>query len=75
VVTALAETTPLRGIWTTDGIGYDLSTPEGIHAAIAAVNNAMLESAKISKRTKRKQKARALKGKHHGGVRSAMKRR
>jgi site-specific DNA recombinase len=65
----LAETTPLRGIWTTDGVGYDLSTPEGIHAAIAAVNNAMLESAKISKRTKRKQKARALTGKHHGGVR------
>jgi site-specific DNA recombinase len=66
----LAETTPLRGIWTTDGVGYDLSTPEGTHAAIAAVNNAMLESAKISKRTKRKQRARALMGKHHGGVRS-----
>lgn len=66
----LAETTRLRGIWTTDGIGYDLSTPEGIHAAIAAVNNAMLETAKISKRQKRKQKARAIAGKHHGGVRS-----
>lgn len=65
----LAETTRLRGIWTTDGIGYDLSTPEGIHAAIAAVNNAMLESARISKRTKRKQKNRAKAGKHHGGNR------
>ncbi|MEC3979536.1 recombinase family protein [Amycolatopsis sp. H20-H5] len=66
----MAETTRLRGIWTTDGVGYDLSTPEGIHAAIAAVNNAMLESAKISKRTRRKQGARAKNGKHHGGVRS-----
>ena len=70
VLIKLAETTRLRGIWTTDGIGYDLSTPEGIHAAIAAVNNAMLESAKISKRTKRKQKARAAAGRHHGGVRA-----
>jgi site-specific DNA recombinase len=25
----MAERTKLRGIWTTDGIGYDLSTPEG----------------------------------------------
>jgi site-specific DNA recombinase len=66
----MAESTRLRGIWTTDGVGYDLSTPEGIHAAIAAVNNAMLESAKISKRTKRKQRARAKAGRHHGGVRS-----
>ncbi|WP_112236800.1 recombinase family protein [Kribbella monticola] len=63
----LAETTRLRGIWTTDGIGYDLSTPEGIHAAIGAVNNAMLESAKISKRQKRKKKAQAQAGLYLGG--------
>ena len=66
----MAERTRLRGIWTTDGIGYDLSTPEGIHAAIAAVNNAMLESAKISKRTKRKKNARAEAGRNPGGTRA-----
>ena len=58
----MAERTRLKGIWTTDGIGYDLRTPEGIHAAIAAVNNAMLESAKNSKRTKRKKKAQGSSG-------------
>lgn len=66
----MAEHTKLRGIWTTDGIGYDLGTPEGIHAAIAAVNNAMLESAKTSKRTKRKKKALAKKGRPMGGPRA-----
>lgn len=66
----MAERTKLRAIWTTDGIGYDLGTPEGIHAAIAAVNNAMLESAKVSKRTIRKKNARAVAGKNPGGTRS-----
>jgi site-specific DNA recombinase len=66
----MAERTKLRGIWTTDGIGYDLGTPEGIHAAIAAVNNAMLESAKMSKRGKRKKKARAEAGRYLGGTRA-----
>ncbi|HEY1700999.1 MAG TPA: recombinase family protein, partial [Trebonia sp.] len=66
----MAERTKLRGIWTTDGIGYDLGTPEGIHAAIAAVNNAMLESAKTSKRTKRKKKALVKKGRPMGGPRA-----
>ena len=66
----MAERTRLKGIWTTDGIGYDLRTPEGIHAAIAAVNNAMLESAKNSKRTKRKKKARAQAGRPGGGTRA-----
>jgi DNA invertase Pin-like site-specific DNA recombinase len=65
----LAETTALRRIQTTDGISYDLSTAEGIHAAINAVNNAMLESSRTSTRIKRKQKARALQGKVHGGGR------
>jgi site-specific DNA recombinase len=65
----MAERTRLRGIWTTDGTGYDLSTPEGIHAAIAAVNNARLESAKISKRLKRKKAARAQEGRFNGGGR------
>jgi site-specific DNA recombinase len=65
----LAETTRLIGIWTTDNIGYDLSTPEGIHAAIGAVNNAVLESAKISKRQKRKKNAQAKTGRRSGGGR------
>ena len=65
----MAERTRLRGIWTTDDVGYDLSTPEGIHAAIGAVNNAMLESAKLSKRQKRKKAAQARQGKPSGGGR------
>jgi site-specific DNA recombinase len=66
----MASRTRLRGIWTTDDIGYDLSTPEGIHAAIAAVNNAALESAKLSERIKRKKAARARQGMASGGPRS-----
>lgn len=65
----MAARTRLRGIWTTDDIGYDLSTPEGIHAAVAAVNNAALESAKLSKRIKRKKAARAREGMSSGGPR------
>ncbi len=65
----MAERTRLRGIWTTDDVGYDLSTPEGIHAAIGAVNNAMLESARLSKRIKRKKAAQARQGKPGGGRR------
>lgn len=66
----MAEHTRLRAIWTTDDEGFDLSTPEGIHRAIGAVNNAMLESAKISKRSKVKKKGRAKKGEWNGGGRS-----
>lgn len=65
----LAEHTRLRGIWTTDDIGYDLSTPEGVHSAIGAVNNAILESAKLSRRQKRKKEAQARQGKPSGGGR------
>jgi site-specific DNA recombinase len=65
----MAPRTRLRAIWTTDDMGYDLSTPEGIHAAVAAVNNAMLESAKLSKRIKRKKAARARQGMASGGPR------
>jgi DNA invertase Pin-like site-specific DNA recombinase len=65
----LAETTPLRAIETTDGSGYNLSTGEGIHNAISAVNNAMLESRKISDRVKRKKKNRAKQGLPDGGSR------
>ncbi|KJS53496.1 recombinase [Streptomyces rubellomurinus subsp. indigoferus] len=65
----LAETTALRRIQTTEGQCFDLSTAEGIHAAIGAVNNAMLESARTSKRIKRKQAARAKAGQVHGGGR------
>ena len=65
----MAEHTRLRGIWTTDDDGYDLSTPEGIHRAIGAVNNAMLESAKLSRRQKRKKAAQARQGIPSGGGR------
>jgi site-specific DNA recombinase len=61
----MAERTRLRGIWTTDDIGYDLFTPDGIHAAIGAVNNAMLETARLSKRLKRKKAAQARQGWAH----------
>lgn len=37
--------TMLKRIQCTDGNFYDLSTGQGVHAAIGAVNNAMLESA------------------------------
>ncbi len=65
----MAESTKLSGIWTTDGEGYDLSTPEGIHRAIGAVNNAMLESNRASKRQLRKKKAQVEQGKYIGGQR------
>jgi len=65
----LAEHTRLRRIETTDGNGYDLSTGEGIHNAISAVNNAQLESRKISDRSKRKKKAQAKIGLFSGGRR------
>lgn len=65
----MAESTKLSGIWTTDGEGYDLSTPEGIHRAIGAVNNAMLESNRASKRQLRKKKAQVKQGKYIGGQR------
>ncbi len=65
----LAETTPLHRIETTNQNGYDLSTGAGIHNAVSAVNNAMLESRQISDRTKRKKKARAEVGAFNGGKR------
>jgi len=65
----LAERTRLRRIETTDGYGYDLSSGEGIHNAISAVNNAQLESRKISDRSKRKKKAMAKEGRFTGGRR------
>jgi site-specific DNA recombinase len=65
----LAETTPLRRIEPVEGNGYDLSTGEGVHNAVSAVNNAVLESRKISDRTKRKKKAQARNGVFSGGPR------
>jgi DNA invertase Pin-like site-specific DNA recombinase len=65
----LAEVTPLRQIACTDGSGYNLSTSLGIHGVIDAVNNAMLESAKISDRMKRKKGAKAGSGWWWGGHR------
>lgn len=65
----LAESTPLKRIETTDGNAYWLNTGEGIHAAIATINNAMLESRRMSDRIRRKKKAAAVAGKFHGGGR------
>lgn len=65
----LSESTKLTGIWTTDGEGYDLSTPEGYHRAVGAVNNARLESKRASKRQLRKKKAQVTQGKYIGGQR------
>jgi site-specific DNA recombinase len=65
----LADRTRLQRIETTDGFGYDLSTGEGIHNAISAVNNAQLESRKISDRSKRKKKVMARSGLFGGGQR------
>ena len=66
----LAERTNLKSIETTDGVGYRLNTGEGIHAAVAAINNAVLESRKISDRQRRKQAAKAREGLSHGGRRA-----
>jgi site-specific DNA recombinase len=65
----LAERTTLRRIACTDGSGYDLSSGPGIHGAIGAVNNAMLESRKISDRMRRKKAAKAKDGWWNGGPR------
>lgn len=65
----LAERTPLRRIQCTDGSAYDLSSGPGIHGAINAVNNGMLESRKLSDRMKRKKAAKASNGYWWGGAR------
>jgi len=66
----LAKTTVLKLVQTTDGISYDLSTPEGIKAAMDAVSNAIYESAKLSRRLLRKKAVRASEGKYLGGYRA-----
>ncbi|SRR6266545_3296752 len=65
----LAGSTSLRKIETTDETGYDLSTGEGIHNAVNAVNNAVLESRRTSDRQKRRKKAIAREGGYNGGPR------
>jgi hypothetical protein len=65
----LAERSNLTRIETTDGSGYYLYTGEGVHAAVSSVNNAVLESRKISDRVKRKHRARAQAGLTNGGSR------
>jgi Resolvase, N terminal domain len=49
--------------------GYDLSTPEGYHRAVGAVNNARLESMRASKRQLRKKLAQAAQDKYMSGQR------
>jgi len=66
----LASTTSLLLIQTTDGIRYDLSTPEGRKAAMDAVSNAIYESAMLSRRLLRKKAIRASEGKYLGGYRA-----
>jgi len=68
-VIRLAEQTELKQIIALDEAGYDLSTGQGIHNAISAVNNAMLESRRLSDRQKRRIRARAATGASHGGRR------
>lgn len=65
----LAEKSSLVHIIAIDETGYDLSTAQGIHNAVSAVNNAMRESRKISDRVRRKFRARAKSGLAHGGSR------
>jgi site-specific DNA recombinase len=65
----LATQTRLRRIMTTDNSGYDLSTGEGIHNAVSAVNNAVLESRRLSDRIRRSKRAKAKGGEYHGGPR------
>ncbi len=69
ILVRLAERSSLKRIETTDGFGYYLHTGEGVHAAVASVNNAVLESRKISDRVKRKHRARAEAGLPNGGSR------
>jgi site-specific DNA recombinase len=68
-VIRLAEQTELKQIIALDEAGYDLSTGQGIHNAISAVNNAMLESRRLSDRQKRRIRAKAATGASHGGRR------
>lgn len=68
-VIKLAESSNLKHIITVDETGFDLSTGIGIYNAISAVNNAALESRKISDRVSRKFRARAKSGLAHGGSR------
>jgi DNA invertase Pin-like site-specific DNA recombinase len=65
----LAETTNLKRIVTTDGQVFMLHSGEGRHLARAHVNNAILESDKISQRGKRKRRAMAKEGLPVGGAR------
>jgi len=66
----LAERTSFKHIIALDDSGHDLSTSQGIHNAISAVNDAMLESRRSSDRMKRKLRARAESGTGHTGRRS-----
>jgi site-specific DNA recombinase len=64
-----AERTQLQRIETTEGLYYDLSTGEGIHAAVMAVSASALESRRLSDRLKRKRRAMAESGRPNGGTR------
>jgi site-specific DNA recombinase len=66
----LARTTKLKGIYTTDGDYYDLSTPDGIDRAIGAVSKTMRESHVASVRQKRRKRDQAQKGQYMGGGRA-----
>jgi site-specific DNA recombinase len=65
-----ARHTQLMRIETTSGAYYDLSTGDGIRAAIIAVSTAALESRRISDRVKRIRKSDAEQGRPHGGSRA-----
>jgi len=65
----MAETTDLKRIATTDGGGFDFSTPEGLHNAINAAIEAEKEALRTSTRQKRKKRVQAKEGKYSGGPR------
>jgi site-specific DNA recombinase len=65
----MAESTALKHIATTDGGGFDLSTPEGIHNAINVAIEAEKEALRTSRRQKRKKRVQAKEGMYSGGPR------
>lgn len=70
VLTTLAQDGEIKlKIVATEGDVYDLTTPEGVHRAVGAVSNGVLEAEKTSKRSKRIAGERASLGMPHSGRR------
>lgn len=65
----LAAVTPLKRITRTNGQGFDLSTPQGVHNAIEAAMEAEKESLRLGERVQRKKATQAQAGMVNGGRR------